>query len=177
MAKTKTASKKKTLRQEVTELKDSLAQLVNALSANVQTNTPAPIVQQGGGKRGRSPKRKVVEDENDTGRGMRQGQSPHLKKKIKTPATVQAITTGPRPNLFEKMNEFSSYKEDTKIDKKLWKGRKPVPRGERSTVVDIVCDGCNYEFTISPNELKRTMNEDGHMEDSYTCNDCIRSKH
>lgn len=39
-----------------------------------------------------------------------------------------------RPNMFEYSEEFEKHKEDTKIDKKLWKGVKPSDRGSRKIV-------------------------------------------
>lgn len=39
-----------------------------------------------------------------------------------------------RPNIFEYSAEFDKHKEDTKIDKKLWKGVKPSDRGSRKVV-------------------------------------------
>lgn len=86
------------------------------------------------------------------------------KKKAGRPKKVVADEKPKRPNLFEKMKEFNDHKNDTAIDKLLWKDRKPAERSRVMESVSVVCTQCHKEFKLSPNEP---------IGEFYKCNRCI----
>jgi hypothetical protein len=108
--------------------------------------------------------------------GVKKKKKDKLRRSSGQPTRVQSLPIGPRPNLFEQSPDFKSPNVDREIDATLWKGRTVTPRDQRSTTVDIDCDECGDEFTVSPNELIRTTDDNGRPEVGYLCNDCINSK-
>ncbi len=167
------AKKKPSLAQEVAELKSAVALLLKHVTADKEPEHQAPSRAKPSGKVGR--KKKTVNDDDDDSRGMRAGNSSKIKKKSKRIMRVEPVGTHRRVNLFDKMVEKSQFKEDTKIDKKLWKGKTPTPRCGRSTLITIDCSVCGNEFDVSPNEVKMQEDDDtGALSEVYTCNDCIR---
>ncbi len=177
--------------EEIQALK-ALAQLapaiVKSLSESVALPSPPAEIQPK--KRGRPPKQKLVKIENtpkeeegdeppldkkekEDGRHVRANKSPKLKKaKTGVAARREPMQIKTRVNLFDTMPESKAFKDDTKIDKKLWKGKQLAYRGERTTLVAAECSNCHGEFEVSPNEIKKDY--DGGTE--YICNDCLLEK-
>lgn len=165
------AKRKTTVKQEIDELKGIVATLAKTVQqiATSNTTTPdeSPPEEQPQTPRTRA---KRIAKRGTTG-DVRRGRG-----KSKTQAVWQPLVIKDRPNLFDKMAERNQFKSDTKIDKKLWKGKQPSPRGGRVTLVEAECDECSGIFDVSPNEIKEVEEEDGSKRDSYVCNGCLRSR-
>lgn len=84
-------------------------------------------------------------------------------------AMVQPLSVG-GPNKFLKMSEFAQCRSDAAIDKKLWKGVRPVERRDEIQFVEVRCDKCGYYFDVHPDLIFR--DPDGEL--MYKCNDCSR---
>jgi len=76
-------------------------------------------------------------------------------------------------NRFFSMPEASMHKEDTEIDKKLWKDRIPSERNRPLALVKVRCVGCNREFEVSPELIPPT---DGNESSKFRCNRCILNR-
>lgn len=166
----------KLTQEEINALK-ALAQLAPTIVSTLGQSVALPTKK----KRGRPPKSKPdiipqdsqVKKEENSGQ-VRVNKSPRLPKQKKGVACRrEPINTDiNRPNTFDKMAEKNQFKEDSSIDKKLWKNKQLAPRGNRSTLVTIDCTECNGTFEVSPNEIKKDF--DGNEE--YTCNECLLAK-
>lgn len=167
------AKRKSSLAKDVADLKDAVAMLIKHLTPPQEQKavTTTKI-------KGKQKKVNIVDEED--GRMVRAGTSKKLKERAKGNGGSQSIARPleikERPNLFEKMMEFNQFKADSRIDKKLWKGVDPTPRGGRSTLVEVECEDCECDFEVSPNELKRGEDDDGRVVYSYICNECLRSR-
>ena len=73
-----------------------------------------------------------------------------------------------RPDLFVQLGFDEMCKEDVEIDKKLNEGRTPTRRGTRTTIVDVECNRCGREYTVS-NQLVRKVGD----ELVYVCDKCV----
>jgi len=117
--------------------------------------------------RKRKSKKQVTENE-----GVGPGNSRRLKEREKGAPNYARREPMKIPkkriNLFDKDEDFNSFKEDTKIDKLLWKGKKTHRRKTRQTLVEAECVKCNYVFDVSPNEIKK----DFKGKPTYVCNEC-----
>ncbi len=163
--------KTNTLEKDVAELKNAVALLLKHLTptekdAETVEVTPRPPLK----KKGR--KTKEIDAESDT--PVRVGASKKLKErgKSKTQSVPRPFEVKRRPNLFDKMMERTQFKEDTIIDKKLWKGKQVSPRGGRTTLVSVDCVDCGDSFSVSPNEV--VTDSDGDIR--YVCDDCLRER-
>jgi DNA-directed RNA polymerase subunit RPC12/RpoP len=107
-------------------------------------------------------KRTVDEDETETKIAKKTGRtSKKFARKVRLTAPK-----GGRPNLFLTMPEYNAHKEDTKIDKLLWKGRTPtIRRDSITTKVEIDCLECGTTCEAHPDEIS--------SEGRYRCNDCV----
>jgi hypothetical protein len=173
MPRIKKTVKKSTIEQEVAELKSIVSLLVKKLDGNVKQTVSKPQAK----VNNKLKSKKTKDTDSEDGGAIRAGRSKKLRQhQSKTQSHPHSIYIGPRENIFDKMMERNAFKEDTKIDKKLWKGRKPSPRGERATIIEVECDECGNEFQISPNELRQKEDENGRMSNIYTCDDCLRDR-
>jgi hypothetical protein len=69
-----------------------------------------------------------------------------------------------RGNKFEAMEDLKdAFKEDTEIDKLLWKGRVPSVRRRPINLISVKCRDCNENFDIQPEAST----------ESNLCNKCI----
>lgn len=73
-------------------------------------------------------------------------------------------------NRFDSMPEKKQNKEDTKIDKLLWKGKTPHERPPKVEFVNATCDSCGKTELVSPSFVYF----DGE-ETKYKCNKCAAS--
>jgi hypothetical protein len=166
------AKRKSSLSQDVADLKDAVAMLIKHL-----TPQTAPIVENKPANIKKTGKQKKEDSDEEDGRISRVGASKKLKERKRgsggTASSPKALEIKNRPNLFEKMMEFNQFKADSKIDKKLWKGIQPTPRGGRSTLVEAECEDCEGDFEVSPNELTKSEDDNGRVKYSYVCNDCL----
>jgi hypothetical protein len=80
---------------------------------------------------------------------------------------TESIKIGPRPNLFESMDEFTAHQEDTVIDKKL-NVKKPTIRARRNNLVNMVCGECRQTYSISASIIGADM--------TWICNECIKRR-
>jgi len=102
--------------------------------------------------------------------------SPPKRKYVKNKKEVVVAPTKTRRtpiftgNKFSEMSEFDQCKEDTKIDKKLNKGktaRKKRGRGEiRNSNVEVECKKCGKVSTQNSNYIVLS---------DFVCDNCIRS--
>lgn len=100
----------------------------------------------------------------------RRGQSGR-KKKSKTCRTEQVQLSG--ENIFEKMKESRSCKQDSQIDKKL--NPNPVPRHSPDNIinkVEVQCRECLLWYDVNPAFVYYDP-EEGSM---YTCDNCTRKR-
>ena len=85
------------------------------------------------------------------------------------PCSTQAISLSGQ-NDFLKMSEKNSAKEDSKIDKLLWKNRRPADRREEFIPVEAQCQVCNRFYDVNPALLYNDP-DDGIV---FTCNKCTK---
>lgn len=104
------------------------------------------------------PRRKVaqIKDKWERGKGLA--------------SRTESVKLGPRPNLFLKSAEAKQCKEDSKIDKLLWKGRTPSERNRPNNLISIACQVCRQVYEVSSSLVYR----DPDMGLCYTCNNCSR---
>lgn len=120
-----------------------------------------------------SPQGSGDKQKKEDGRHVRANRSKQIRKSKGSAARREPMKIiEDRPNLFDGMAERNSFKEDTVIDKKLWKGKQLAYRGDRVTLVAAECSECHGEFEVSPNEIKKDF--DGNID--YMCNDCLLEK-
>ena len=74
-------------------------------------------------------------------------------------------------NKFEQSQFFDAYKDDSRADELLWKGREPSDRRKppRQVMVDVDCSICKKKCKAPKNEVF-FMSRD---EYSYTCPKCV----
>jgi hypothetical protein len=83
---------------------------------------------------------------------------------------IESVKLGPRPNLFLKSAEAKQCKEDSKIDKLLWKGRTPSERNRPNNLISIACQICQQVHEVSSSLVYRDPDKGL----CYTCNNCLR---
>ena len=86
-----------------------------------------------------------------------------------TPAVEEPKPEPKSTNWFETSDIFDMHKEDSIVDKKLWKDKTPEPRNiHGSGTTTIECRNCHKEYTISEKLLPPDK-------DRFTCDKCIKS--
>ena len=82
------------------------------------------------------------------------------------------VVETPQPkstNWFETSDVFDMHKDDSIVDRKLWKNKTPEPRNiHGSGMITIECRNCHKEYTISEKLLPPDK-------DRFTCDKCIKS--
>ena len=73
-------------------------------------------------------------------------------------------------NKFEKMRDRNSFKDDAKIDKKLWGDRQPTERPEEFEFVEVQCKECGKWYDINPTLIY--VDQDT-REVNFTCDNCV----
>jgi len=76
----------------------------------------------------------------------------------------EPVPTGPRENLFEKMQEFNQFKEDEETRSKLY-GAPPSPRNRKSNLVDVFCMNCGGGSSVAASLVPAEQSR-------YLCNRC-----
>lgn len=69
-----------------------------------------------------------------------------------------------RENKFLDMSEFSMYKDDSELDKKLHSNTRPIVRNRKFNYVDVQCRICGKKEQVSPGLVTSY--------DRYKCNRC-----
>lgn len=137
-------------------------------------------------KRGRPPKKKIKEVETEENIIIDEDESAQeVAPRRRKPKALNKTRSGDkgspgyiekfkpiknRPNLFFEKGFDKLHKEDTIIDKKLNKNRKPVERGERNNLIDVECRECGKEDTVREDLVY--SDEDGVR---WVCDRCIGS--
>lgn len=89
----------------------------------------------------------------------------------RTAPLVQSYTPPKGPNKFLSMPEYKSEKQDTRIDKLLWKGNQPTERRDEIEFIDAECRVCGKVSEVSP---ALTLKDIDTGEVMFTCNRCIK---
>jgi hypothetical protein len=82
------------------------------------------------------------------------------------PRKKRAIKTKTNNNKFENMPEFSMFKQDTEIDKKL-NVMPPTERTRQYKPVQVKCRSCGKEEKVNPSLVE--------SKERYKCNKCSSS--
>jgi hypothetical protein len=101
-------------------------------------------------KRGRPKKEKevVVEKQHQT---VDPKDSQFFMGNNRFEGSDKKVRTGPRPNVFLEDEAFDAHKEDSELDKKLWKNKDVSRRGaKRTRLVTSICRGCGSEKQVNP---------------------------
>lgn len=72
-------------------------------------------------------------------------------------------------NLFDTMSEKNLHKEDTVVDKKLWRNREPTERRASNSRIECKCASCGKDVSVNPNEILS-------KEQRILCNSCLISR-
>lgn len=109
------------------------------------------------------------EEERETKRRQRRKRNARGASEVQsgTKARSERLETGKRPNHFLKSEVADSFKEDSEVDKLLWKGRKPQKRGDRvADTIELECYICGEPIIVSGS----CMVPEGRIK----CNDCTK---
>lgn len=92
---------------------------------------------------------------------------------VKRARKKQSKKDSDKINKFEQSDIFNAYREDSKIDKKLWGNRKPSERTARKAQkITVKCMTCDTECEVDRSEVYFMSRN----EYSFTCNKCLRGK-
>ena len=133
-----------------------------------------------------SPSKKIVETENEkvptnskakgrtkptkeynkkrTERGGKKGRA---NKKMARTETV--VLSG--KNEFLNMGEKNSHKDDTRIDRLLWKNKEVNKRPPKYSDVEVQCKECKLWYDVNPSLIYVDPETN---ETNFTCHNCIR---
>jgi len=73
-------------------------------------------------------------------------------------------------NKFLSMRERNSNKQDSEIDKKLWKGRRPTERPDEFHFAEVQCKECLLWYDVNP-EL--VLIDPDTKTYNFTCDNCV----
>lgn len=161
----------KFLESLTTEQLESLLVIKKNEQKEISTESP-PVTKKSKRKQSRSKSPSETPHNRPTKR--RKAQPEKIKNKGKSARCLGPPELGPRPNRFstgDLKDVKNTSKEETAIDKVLWKGKTPTQRLVRhTTYVTAVCSGCEYEFDNVKPEL--CIHLDGQY--WFRCDDCTK---
>lgn len=106
-------------------------------------------------------------------RNQQQENHPKHNKQRRNFGRIEQVQLTGENKFFDLVKRENDYKGDSKIDKKLWKGNKPMPRPQKYEPVEVQCIECHYYFDVNP-ELIILDEETGLP--NYTCNNCVKRR-
>lgn len=166
-------------RQKVANLIDKLANKANRSTQE----TTSDIVTGGKERNVRRPPASQVKQVSQQGTHNQKrsrvdqhqkAQSPPVRKSQIVYGTVDpslAIDTPNRPNFFINNGFAELHQEDIKIDQKLKGNNAPVDRGVRNELIDVRCNHCGRDYTVSVKLVQRDV--DGIR---FMCDKCQRGR-
>lgn len=107
-------------------------------------------------------------------RGRREPRNPtiqpnvHGRRNKGTAARSEKVVLSGQ-NEFLNMTERNQFKQDSDVDKKLWRGREMSPRPNKYEPIEVQCTTCRLYFDVNPSVVYRDPDSGDIV---YTCNNC-----